>query len=171
MQKLALIMFTLACPTLGQSAAVGHEAVYESIDGRTTLMVSGDYYYIGPRNHPDVKGFIIQYGQKLQKLQISGGRCLSLGTFKLAVIEGAASVCQNVRIRKLSSKNRDVSEYVATCYELKGDGCSPARAQGKPALVYAYKVEGRRGITEIYLSEVGSRNPSNILKIKAGTLL
>jgi hypothetical protein len=93
MRKLAgLMLMALASPALGQSTTLGQKAVYESSDGRTVLMVLGMYYYLGPRNHPEVSDFVKQYGQMLEYRSINGGRCLSLGVFKLAVIQGTTSV-------------------------------------------------------------------------------
>jgi hypothetical protein len=173
MQKFApFMLMAFANPALGQSATFDQEAIYESSDGRSVLMVSGSYYYLGPRNHPETSDFVKQYGQMLEYRSMNGGKCLSLGVFKVAVIQGMTSVCQNVHIKRLPRPgSRNVNYYVAMCFELKGGECSSTKGRGRPALVYEYKVENGRGITEIYLSDRRSRNASNTFILKFGSAL
>lgn len=173
MRKLAsLLLLALASPVLGKGAISNQTAVYQSQDGQTELIVSGMYYYLGPIDHPEVNDFVRQYGDKLEYQSISGGTCLSLGVFKLAIIQGTTSVCQNVHIEKLArGGDHGVNDYVATCFELNGPECAPANRTRQPALVYGYKVEEGRGITEIYLSDRSNRSAGNTLVLKSDSAL
>jgi hypothetical protein len=166
-----LTIIALLSPALERVQNVERQSVYESQDGNTLLIVSGNYYYLGPRNHPNEGDFVKKYGQAGQYLPVGGGRCFSFGVFKLALFKRASSVCQNVKIRKSVARVSNATYYEATCFELKGSGCSSVSGAGRPALTYAYKAESGRGITVIYLSDRHSRDRSNTLVLKSGKAL
>jgi hypothetical protein len=162
-----LIFLTLGCQSRDKLAPLSREHLYESVDGRTVLSVSKESYYIGPKDHPEVPDFTSVYGERLEFVPMEGGTCLAIGVFKLAHIRGMEATCANVHIRKLPKSGTHKAEsYVATCFALKGAGCSQIEGRGRPALSYGYEIDNERGITKIYLSDDTARDASNTLVLK-----
>lgn len=172
MQTAIYSIILLGSSVLGAGGTPNQQTIYESLDGRTVLMVSGLYFYLGPRDHPEARDFVRQYGQALGRKSVAGGTCLSLGVFKIAIIDRKRSVCDNVHIERTPERlGKNVDSYVAICFKLRGAGCSRKGSSGKPALEYGYDAERKRGVTVIYLSDKSSRGPSNTLVLKSGEAL
>lgn len=147
-------------------------SVYRSLDGRTELIVSENFYYMGPANHPDDESFLEEYGQPLARTMVSGVECMSLGVFKLARFEGESASCQNVHIkRNVKNARGGVDTYVGSCFELAGNGCSGNKGFGSPALVYSYKVDPRRGLTEINVAGDNISRLGSTLTLASGPSL
>jgi hypothetical protein len=165
-------LLTLSTSLIARSKTEIADAIFESQDGITVLVVSGDYFYLGPKNHPEITNFVSIYGEKIGHQTVQGVKCLVFGALKIAVFNGATSFCQGVRISKLHSSNKStVGNYSASCFEFQKDICVKATGNGKAALGYGFKVGIGRGVTEIYLSEETSRSSSNVLMLKNGSLL
>ena len=171
MQK-AIALLALSLTALGHTtdAYAREKAMFVAIDGNTILLIDGQNYYLGLKNHPQVKGFVQSYGFRFKRESLPRGRCMSLGVFKIAEFEGPIATCLNVRISKLDVPDVErIIRYQASCTSLKGDTCKASYHEEVPSFQYAYDVDRRRGLTAIYLAGLTSKNASNTLLLRSGS--
>lgn len=168
----SIIIFTgTGLASCTQPVDTNEIALFESLDGLTVLIVSKNHYYIGPRDRPDGKDFLEEYGEKIDKISIDGGKCISLGIFKIVEINGKGVVCEHVVLeKKVTPGGNGTSIYTGVCFKLQGLKCDRSTSDGEPALTYSYKFEKSLGVTELYLAGIDSANPNNTLRLKSGKL-
>lgn len=144
-------------------------SVYRTSDNRKELIIYKSHYFLGTINHATDPSFIDKYGLPLERENVNDVQCISLGIFKFAKFARAHASCKNVHIQRKSKriKNR-ADEYVGTCYDLSGDGCSPAKGTGRPALIYSYRIDGDYGVTAINFSSASIDNNKTTFLIKSG---
>lgn len=166
-----LLISALASPAAAKSSPREVSAVFESLDGYTVLLISGRSFYLGPKDHPEEPNFVQGYGERMQSLDLSAGKCVALGTFKIAKFRGRHAVCQNVHFSKSVLMDGRTELYRASCYALRGTACKISIGVGKAAFEYSYTVEPGRGVTKLILSSDNMKSRNNILALQKGALL
>jgi hypothetical protein len=173
MLRLIIMIFSLI---FAESAFAGRsfekiDATFESGDGQNILLVSGLYFYFGPKDHPQSINFVHQYGQRIKKTESRGISCISFGIFTIARFRKNSHICNNVRINRYSINMDHSDVYEASCFILNGSQCKVTAGSGRPALAYGYKINRKTGVTHIFLSEKNTRTINSQLTLKSGKLL
>ena len=155
-----------------ESGSARQKAEFQTTDRNTVLLIDGDYFYLGPSLHPEEQDFVRNYGFRIKTRNLIRGKCLSLGVIKIAEYKGHDATCKDVHIyRSYVPKIRGLIRYEASCKLLIGNGCDRKRPYKGPAFRYSYEIDGRRGVTVIYLAGIGASNQSNTLRLRGGALL
>lgn len=169
--KFVFVFMIFIIAFCGQSSCNDKDAVFESLDGSTLLIVSNEYFYLGPSDRPASKNFLKDYGEKVESIDMNNGTCVSLGILKIAKFEGHTNVCDGITlIREPDTGDSNISIYTGKCFQLEGGKCNSSAKNEESIVTYSYKIDKNIGVSEIYLAGKDVQTPNNTLRLKSGQL-